>query len=141
MCRRPKGITVDAAAMRARTLLKLWTVIFWPSLIFFRVFRMDLIHAGDSCACDQILLYKSFLITLCLLQPTDNCADSEAKKAGRRDRGFSLIPMRFSHKCLSMETIAATEWLMARAICLVRETGLCPGKVQKMPPHRYSRLC
>ncbi len=51
MCRRPKGITVEAAAMRPRTLWKWCTVNFWPSLMFFRVSRMDSKHTWVSWAC------------------------------------------------------------------------------------------
>ncbi len=50
MYRRPKGITLDAAAMSPSSLWNCFTVIAWPSFILETFARMDSIWAGDNCA-------------------------------------------------------------------------------------------
>lgn len=47
--------------------------------------------------------------------------EGETRKSRRNVFSFSLIHGRFSHRCLSMTTIAAIEWPMAVAVCLVAQ--------------------
>ncbi len=50
----PKGITLDAAAIRPNSLWNCFTVSDWPSLILFTADRMDSIRAGDRRACYDV---------------------------------------------------------------------------------------
>jgi len=47
--------------------------------------------------------------------------EGEMGASRRKDLSFSLIPNMFSHRCLSITTIAAIKQLLASAICLVAQ--------------------
>ncbi len=49
MYSRPKGITLDAAAIRPNSLWNCFTVSDWPSLTLLTVARIDSIRAGRAC--------------------------------------------------------------------------------------------
>ncbi len=54
MCRRPKVITLDGAAIRPNSFWKSFTVSDWPSLTLLTVARIVSIRAGDRCTCTVV---------------------------------------------------------------------------------------
>lgn len=57
-----------------------------------------------------------------------NRPDGEIRASSRKAFSFSLISYRFSHRCLSVATLAAIEWAIAWAICwYLEKTGLWLG--------------